>query len=308
MQPQSNKLGKSLLLLFALGLVFSLTGCVQKLPPSPQEKVVVAEREPSPPPPPAEGVWTEPVTGMKFQKIPGDKFRMGSPSSVAGRHDDEMQHMVLVEEFWLGETEVTNRQYRLFKPGHDSKSYKGNSLNGDDQPTVYVNWHDAVAYAKWLSRKTGKRFRLPTEAEWEYAARGKTRTARYWGDDADQACGYASVLNQEAKLGFGWVLEPHWCTDGYMVTAPVGSFKPNAFGLHDMLGNVYEWTCSEFADYSEGKEGHCISKNRAKNNDLRRSLRGGSWNFGPRWVRAADRGNFYPDARDDDIGFRLARD
>ncbi|MED5418595.1 MAG: SUMF1/EgtB/PvdO family nonheme iron enzyme, partial [Verrucomicrobiota bacterium] len=170
------------------------------------------------------GVWTEPTTGMKFRRIPGGSFLMGSPPSEEGRRDNERQHTVSVGGFWLGETEVTNRQYRRFKPGHDSKSRKGHSLNGDEQPAVYVSWHDAVAYAKWLSQKTGKHFRLPTEAEWEYAARAGTKTAYYGGE---------SIGRNNANCdgcGSDW--------DGKQ-TAPVRSFKPNAFGLHDMLGNVW---------------------------------------------------------------------
>ena len=211
-------------------------------------------------------------------------------------------------EFWLGETEVTNRQYRLFKPGHDSEDYKVHSLNGDDQPVVRVNWHDAVAYAKWLSRKTGKRFRLPTEAEWEYAARGQTGTARYWGNDSDEACGYASVYDPQAKREFGWDWPSHSCDDGYKVTAPVGRFRANAFGLYDMLGNVWEWTCSEFLGYDKNGHKKCVSNNRAKNNNIQRSLRRGSWVSKPWSVRSADRGYGGPDNRFYYLGFRLAQD
>jgi len=196
------------------------------------------------------GVWTEPTTGMKFRRIPGGSFLMGSPPSEEGRRGNERQHTVSVGGFWMGETEVTNRQYRRFKPGHYSK-------NGDDQPAVEVSWNDAVAYAKWLSQKTGKRFRLPTEAEWEYAARAGTKTARYWGNDPDEACGYASVYDPQAKREFGIDWESHSCDDGYKVAAPAGSFKPNAFGLHDMLGNVWEWTCSEYKKSYDGSEQKC---------------------------------------------------
>ncbi|MDP7158949.1 MAG: SUMF1/EgtB/PvdO family nonheme iron enzyme, partial [SAR324 cluster bacterium] len=235
------------------------------------------------------GVWTEPNTGMKFRRIPGGSFRMGSPSSEEGRDDDETQHTVTVGEFWLGETEVTNRQYRLFKPGHDSKDYKGHSLNGDDQPVVEVNWHDAVAYAKWLSRKTGKRFRLPTEAEWEYAARAGTQTARYWGD------GIGSNNANCDGCGSRW--------DGDE-TAPVRSFTPNTFGLFDMLGNVYEWTCSEYKERYDGSEERCSDQGDWY------SLRGGAWRHAPGRMRAAHRLNslYGPYTRLNFLGFRLARD
>jgi formylglycine-generating enzyme required for sulfatase activity len=214
----------------------------------------------------SEGVWIEPNTGMKFRRIPGGSFRMGSPSSEKGRsgnwlsNSDETPHTVSVGKFWLGEMEVTNRQYRLFKPGHDSGSYKEHSLNGADQPVVKVSWHNAVAYAQWLSQKTGKRFRLPTEAEWEYAARAGTTTAYYWGE---------GIGNNNANCdGCG----SRWDDKQ---TAPVGSFKPNAFGLFDMLGNVYEWTCSEYKASYDGSEQKCaVSASKYP-------LRGGSWNYGP---------------------------
>ena len=212
---------------------------------------------------------------------------MGSPTSEKGREDNERQHTVSVGKFWLGETEVTNRQYRLFKPGHNSKSYKGHSLNGDEQPAVYVTWNRAVAYAKWLSQKTGKRFRLPTESEWEYAARAGTQTAYYWGD------GIGGNNANCDGCGSRWDDKQ---------TAPVGSFKPNTFGLHDMLGNVWEWTCSAYTKSYDGSEQKCsVSASRY-------SLRGGAWNGLPGWVRAANRPNSGPDIRHQDLGFRLARD
>jgi len=208
---------------------------------------------------------------------------MGSPSSEEGREDDERQHTVRVDGFWMGETEVTNRQYRRFKPGHDS----GHSLNGDDQPAVYVSWNDAFDYAEWLSQKTGKHFRLPTEAEWEYAARAGTTTARYWGNGIGR--NNANCFD----CGSRWDNKQ---------TAPVGSFKPNAFGLHDMLGNVWEWTCSAYKKSYDGSEQKFTFP--AHNY----SLRGGSWNFKPWLVRAANRSAATRAFRNDFIGFRLARD
>ena len=106
---------------------------------------------------------------------------------------------------------------------------------------VCVSFEDAQAYIRWLNRKTGQHYRLPTEAEWEYAARAGTTTRRYWGDKPDDACQYANVADQSAKKVFpGWAV--HHCDDGYVYTAPVGSFQRNRFGLHDMLGNVWDRT------------------------------------------------------------------
>ena len=106
--------------------------------------------------------WTDPVTGMEFVWIPKGCFQMGSPASESGRSSDEHQHQVCIEGYWMGKYEVTNTQYRMFKPVHDSSQYEGNSLNGDTQPVANVSWNDAVAFAEWLTQKTGKTFKLPT--------------------------------------------------------------------------------------------------------------------------------------------------
>ena len=247
---------------------------------------------------------------MKFRRIPGGNFLMGSPSSEGGRSGNERQHTVSVGEFWLGETGVTWGQFRQFvrdsgyQPQSESmgcwwntgstweesksKNWRSPGFSQlDSQPAVCVSWNDASAYAKWLSRKTGKRFRLPTEAEWEYAARAGTTTARYWGDEVGS--------NNANCKGCG----SRWDDDE---TAPVGSFKPNTFGLFDMLGNVWEWTCSQYKESYDGSEQECSVSARTY------SLRGGSWSYRPRYVRSAYRGFNVPDLRYSFLGFRLAQD
>ena len=250
--------------------------------------------------------YRDPSSGIEFIKIEGGSFPMGSPAGEKDHQSDEKQHRVSVSSFYMGKHEVTNGQYRRFKPGHDSGDYNGKSLNGDSQPVVNVNWNDATAYAEWLSRESGKKYRLPTEAEWEYAARAGTDTARYWGDDPDRACRYANVHDQTSKRvnkDFTW--EHHNCDDGQAVTAPVGKYQANPWGLHDMLGNVWEWTCSAYDSDYGGSEKQCSSKNDASG---ARALRGGSWFYRPRNARSADRNGYSPGARDFDIGFRLLRD
>jgi hypothetical protein len=171
---------------------------------------------------------------------------MGSPSSEEGRKDNERQYRVRAGEFWLAETEVTLGQFRRFvrDSGHrpqseskgcwwdtgskweesKSKNWRSPGFSQlDSQPVVCVSWNDASAYADWLSRKTGKRFRLPAELEWEYAARAGTTTARYWGNDADVACRYASVSDRATKRKQGWDWTVHNCADGHEATAPVGT-------------------------------------------------------------------------------------
>ncbi|MCP4698226.1 MAG: SUMF1/EgtB/PvdO family nonheme iron enzyme, partial [Gammaproteobacteria bacterium] len=253
---------------------------------------------------PAGNSWTEPVTGMEFVKIPGACFQMGSPESEKGRFDNEKPHRVCVKDFWLAKTEVTNAQYRKFKRDHNSKEFAGHSLNGAKQPAVYVSWQDAMKFIDWLNRQGKEKYRLPTEAEWEYAARAGTKTAYYWGDKPDDACRYANVhdLISKRENKFDWT--HHNCEDGYAVTAPAGSFRPNKFGLYDMLGNVWEWTCSEWDSNYGGEEKRCSSKNHVNGN---RVFCGGSWDNIPRDVRSAVRDSWKPDNRYNKLGFRPAR-
>ena len=133
-------------------------------------------------------------------------------------------HKVHLDGFWMGKCEVTNAQYRLYEKNHDSKSYEDVSLNGDSQPAVYVSWDDAQGFIKWLNKKTGHTFALPSEAQWEYACRAGTTSKRFWGDDPDQACGYANVRDRTVKQKWGWGAI-HNCDDGFSATAPVGSFQ-----------------------------------------------------------------------------------
>jgi formylglycine-generating enzyme required for sulfatase activity len=240
---------------------------------------------------------------MEFVWIPKGCDDIGSPKTEEGRGDDEHQHRVCVEGFWLGMHEVTNTQFRRFRSDHDSGEYQGHSLNGDHQPVVNVDWHAATAFAAWLSQKTGERLRLPTEAEWEYAARAGTETARYWGDSPDQACVYANVYDRTAESVLGPGYPHHACEDSYAVSAPVGRLRPNLFGLYDTLGNVWEWTCSDYDAAYGGAEKECASKG----SDARRLVRGGAWHSKPRYVRSADRFRNTPHYHNTNVGFRLAR-
>ncbi|MBI2289556.1 MAG: SUMF1/EgtB/PvdO family nonheme iron enzyme, partial [Betaproteobacteria bacterium] len=251
-------------------------------------------------------VWKEPTTGMEFVWIPKGCFQMGSPISERGRNDNEHPHQVCIEGYWLAKYEVTNAQYRQFKPSHDSGQFEGNSVNGDTQPVVNVSWNDAVAFAEWLSAKTGKTFELPTEAEWEYAARAGTQTARHFGDDDGSLCRHANVTDQTAATSA--LFDKNWmpfssCDDGYKVSAPVGRFAPNSFGLHDMLGNVSEWTASPYDKAYAGGEKRAATTAE----DGPRVTRGGAWFGHPGHVRSAARIGTTPDIRLMFIGLRLAR-
>ena len=258
--------------------------------------------------------------------VPAGSFDMGSPDSEEERDDDEGPvHRVNVAAFALSKTEITRWQFAAFvkqtryDAGDKCWTFEGGKFaerNGDwrkpgyiqddKHPVTCIGWIDAQSYAIWISRKTGKQYRLPTETEWEYAARGKTSSSRYWGDGPDNACKYANVADKTAKAqipgSLSWLA--HDCADSFAYTAPAGSFKANAFGLKDMLGNVWEWTEDSYHDSYDGApaDGGVWRGNGGKH-----VLRGGSWNNDPQNVRAAVRNGEKPARRFSIFGFRLAR-
>ena len=172
------------------------------------------------------------------------------------------------------------------------------------RPVIHVSWEDALAYVEWLSSETGEQYSLPSEAQWEYAARAGTANARFWGQDPGDQCRFANGADAAGLRKY-----PDWigaqCADGYPETAPVRSFEPNAFGLYDMLGNVSEWTrdC-----WNERYAGGPVDGTAWETGDCsRRVTRGGSWINAPGNLRAANRYPFSVDTRDRTIGFRVAR-
>ena len=245
-------------------------------------------------------VWTEPNTGMQFVWIPSGCFDMGSPLGDNARDDDEGPvHEVCLDGFWIGKFEVTNAQYRTFRPKHHSGSYEGFSRNGADQPVVYVSWDNAKAFADHLSAQHAGdfEFRLPTEAEWEFACRAGTTTRYHWGDEIDAR--YVNLADKSHPT------HPKHSVldDGYPVTAPVGSLESNAFDLHDMAGNVVEWCYDWYA--ADAYQEHSRNNPMGPLTGTRRVMRGGSywawaWN-----CRSADRGCDLPQKRRSALGFRL---
>ena len=176
----------------------------------------------------------------------------------------------------------------------------------DEHPVVNVSWNDAVAFCKWLSRKEGKTYRLPTEAEWEYACRAGTTTRYYSGDDPETLAKVANVADATAKAKF-----PDWkCDDQRPATATCSrrrwaKFKPNAFGLYDMHGNAWQW-CADWYGEDYYAESPADDPTGPDSGDVR-VLRGGSWIYGPLNSRSAVRIWTSPDVRDFDTGFRVAR-
>ena len=255
--------------------------------------------------------------------IPAGSFRMGDMTGD-GLDRERPVHSVSVPAFSMGKYEVTVGQFRRFveatgyrtdaeqnadgnqgcyvytggmwgwTPG-DSWHNPGFSV-GDNHPVVCVSWNDAQAFVKWLNNETGSNYRLPTEAEWEYAARGGSTTKYHFGNSESQLSRYAS---------FNWRNQS--CPDGLgKCTAEVGRYRPNSFGLYDMHGNVWEWVQDCWNDSYAGAP---TDGGAWTNGDCgRRVVRGGSWNVYPEYLRSASRGWYDRSYRDYSIGFRLAQD
>ncbi|MEZ5585306.1 MAG: SUMF1/EgtB/PvdO family nonheme iron enzyme, partial [Candidatus Competibacteraceae bacterium] len=150
---------------------------------------------------PTSRTFTDSTLGMEFTWVEGGCFDMGSPPTERDRGSDESIHQTCVKGFWIGKNEVTNGQFRRFKSQHSSGSFQGRSLDANAQPAVNLNWGDAQAFAEWLGWESGagRRFRLPTEAEWEYAARAGTTTRYYWGNAIDPR--YANFSDRNDPTG-----------------------------------------------------------------------------------------------------------
>ena len=170
-----------------------------------------------------------------------------------------------------------------------------------------LSWIDARAYARWLSVQTGERYRLPSEAEWEYVARAGATTRYFWGDDAEPICNFSNSYDLSGRRASAFAYEWAECDDGYTHVAPVGSFRPNPFGLFDVLGNVWEWTedCYTLNYPAEPVDG---SDYQSEGECELRSVRGGSWITRPERHRVSFRGRDPADNVFAPFGFRLARD
>ncbi|WP_316368099.1 nSTAND1 domain-containing NTPase [Candidatus Thiodiazotropha sp. CDECU1] len=240
-----------------------------------------------------------PQVAPEMVEIEEGEFDMGSDpenDSDAGS-DEQPQHHVEIKPFYLGKYEVTFADYTVFANATGRELPDDEGWGRDRRSVINVTWADAVAYAEWLSQQTGKRYRLPTEAEWEYAARAGSTTNYSWGDDIRQD---NKVWANCDGCGSQW--------DGKQ-TAPVGSFEPNAFSLYDMAGNVWEWTQDCWHDdYQNAPSDGSAWLESEQVICGRRVVRGGSWNGVPRSLRSAYRVRFNPVVRFDFLGFRLAQD
>jgi sulfatase modifying factor 1 len=226
--------------------------------------------------------------GQTFTLIQSGTFLMGSPASEKGSYTNETQHQVtLTKSFFMGTTVVTQGQWKKVM---GTEPWKGEAYvqEGDDYPAVYVSWHDAVKFCEKLSDMEGETYRLPTEAEWEYACRAGSKTAFSFRDDKQELDQYA------------WFCENAWDIDEKYAHR-VSQKLPNAWGLYDMHGNVWEWCHDWYGDYSSTP----LTDPQGPSSGSSRVLRGGSWYFVPLYVRCAFRRSDTPGSRYYDDGFRL---
>jgi formylglycine-generating enzyme required for sulfatase activity len=231
------------------------------------------------------------LVSMKFVQIPAGTFIMGSPKSEESRLNNEDQHEVTISQpFYLGIHEVTQEQYWAVMDNNPSNF----TANGGARPVETVSWDDAIEFCRKASALTGKRLRLPTEAEWEYACRAGTATPFNTGEtiSTDQA-----NYNGDA---YGWMAKGGCRRE----TTEAGSFPPNAWGLYDMHGNVWEWCSDWYGDYAAERQ--TDPQGAAKGTD--RVLRGGNWYFIAEYCRSARRYWLGPASRIDFNGFRVVLD
>lgn len=235
--------------------------------------------------------------GPEMVVLPAGKFFMGNISrSPYGNPNELPVHEVSVKVFALGRREVSFAEFDAFSDATGRPRPDDNRLGRGLNPVFNVSWDEAVAYTEWLSEQTGQRYRLPTEAEWEYAARAGAGTEFAWGNEPSREhanYGHDDCCNG-AALG----------ADRWVGPAPVASFPANALGLFDMAGNVYEWTCSNYHEPYAGKEQVCAEAR----DDLNKVFRGGSWLTSWKFMRPATRLATKPTEKQNYLGFRVARD
>lgn len=291
-----------------------------------QAQAPVAPKAPPPAPPSAaptqRHVLQSPILG-ELNCIAGGSYQMGSTLSEVGRDNDEAAHPVEVHGFCMMEAEVTQGMWqRVMADNPSIKSAEGQNMIGEDYPVQNISWMQAVGYANLVSEVEGLEpfydiqgtevkqqplatgYRLPTEAEWEYAARGG-QTRIYSGTSkVEEVCHYGNIQDTMGKVIFGWP-GSFGCSDGYAALAPIKHFQPNAFGIYDMMGNVSEWVWDWYGPYSGS---YSASQNpQGRSIGLTRVYRGGSWEVQSEIPRLADRYKGSPISGYSTVGMRLVR-
>lgn len=265
--------------------------------------------------------------GMHLVFIPQGNFEMGSEEG--GKDEKPVHEVIISHPFYAGKYEVTVAEFKIFvqDTGHNSDQEADDGrwvytvtggLYGweskpdanwrnpyftqtDEDPVVLVSWNDCQKVLHWLNGMAeGGMFRFPTEAEWEYMARAGSKTKFFWGDGVSEIVQYANTLDRAAKVKFSGLTWAPDYDDGHGVTAPVGRFKPNAYGLYDIAGNVWEW-CQDYGRlYKPGSWNNPIGSD-----PWYRSIRGGSWSNKADCALSAYRGGNTGTNRRDDAGFRV---
>ena len=257
---------------------------------------------------------------LKLVLIPAGEYVMGASD---GSPDERPAHPVTITKpFWMATTEISNEQYALFDPKHDSRyinvlgmntEERGYPVNGPKQPVVRVSLEKAAKFCEWISKKTGMKFGLPSEEQWEWAARAGSATPLFYGYLKTSFTQWANMADAsirgfytEARYRMGgtdlragqqdWMLRVNEVNDGQMVSAPVGSYYANPWGLHDMHGNVAEWTRSEYVDYASGAP---------VGTPGRKAVRGGSWSDRPHRCTSGSRWGYAPWQPVYNVGIRV---
>lgn len=262
-------------------------------------------------------------------KVPTGRFIMGST-----RNEDEMPkcEVEINRSFWIAEFEITNELYKLYDPKHDSRTEhrhgyqfgrKGYPLNEDNQPVVRVSWKEAMDFCKWLSKKTGLNFNLPTEAQWEWACRAGSDNAYSFGNIGADFSNYSNLGDIKLKEYAActayknyesvriidnpnkyddWVPRDNKYNDGYFVSAPVGNYRANVWDIYDMHGNVWEWTRSAYMPYPYNDSD---GRNDIDNKDCERVVRGGSWYDRPHRATSSYRASYRSYQKVFNVGFRV---
>jgi len=242
---------------------------------------------------------TDGSRGPAMQPIPVSEFLMGSPKGKGDKSEYPQHHVRIAAPFALGTWPVTFDEYDRFCTATGRKKAPDQGWGRRRHPAINVSWQDAIDYCAWLSRETGYHYRLPSEAEWEYAARAGTDTEYWWGDDFHDGSGIHRANCDDSDAG-----------SDTRQTSIVGGFPPNPFGLYDTAGNLWEWTADCWHDnYQNAPTDSCVWGEENLGDCTQRVVRGGSWNNAPFELRSASRSRYYAsDATYSLLGFRLARD